>query len=148
MQPGTHRMALGLTFGFLSSVFFAPPSFLFFPSNLVPLFISFRLASLEQEFNNGCINKSRGGGSIEKKRRPWRKRRESSGFQPHRNPGSVLMDWALAGCRSRSQGWETEEAVQDQPPGGWRYSAAALALGFFSCQNGAFSPDSGVPGLL
>lgn len=84
----------------------------------MPLFISFLLASLEQEFNNGCINKSRGGGSIEKKRRPRRKRRESSGFQSHRNPGSVLMDWALAGCRSRSQGWGTEEAVQD-PASRW-----------------------------
>lgn len=64
-MPGTNRTSFDLTFGFLCSVFFAPatPPPLIFPfSPLIfscALFSSFLLPSLEQEFDNGCINPSR-----------------------------------------------------------------------------------------
>lgn len=57
-------------------------------------------------------------GSVVKRRKTLRKRRERSWLQPHGNPGSALVSWALAGCRWRNQGCGTEETVQDQPPGG------------------------------
>ena len=52
-MPGTNRTSFDLTFGFLCSVFFSPLIF------SCALFSSFLLPSLEQEFDNGCINPSR-----------------------------------------------------------------------------------------
>ena len=68
-MPGTNRTSFDLAFGFLCSVFFAAPPLPHPPrhpdlsfSPLIfscALFISFLLPSLEQEFDNGCINPSR-----------------------------------------------------------------------------------------
>ena len=44
---------------------------------------------------------------------------ERSWFQSHRNPGGVLMGWALAGCGSRRRSRVgRQRTVQGQPPGG------------------------------